>query len=182
MTYPSYDEVQDIRRELKEVGYQNWLHSDLFTWQWWVLLIAAILPWVIWGYLIEKKHRLHVFAFAMSIGIISSILDVIGADNLLWGYPTKLFFMVPPLIPADLTVIPVAFSLAYHYGKTWRRYILYIIIISFLFAYVIEPLSKWAEIYQKNNFPHWLSFIGFILLSLIVRWFLERVLPIREYN
>ncbi|GAB1804301.1 hypothetical protein ACTOTI_18435 [Priestia megaterium] len=57
----------------------------------------------------------------MFIGIVSSILDVIGADILLWGYPIKLFFMVPPLFPADLTIIPVVFSLAYHYGKTWRR-------------------------------------------------------------
>lgn len=53
----------------------------------------------------------------MSMGIISSILDVIGIDILLRGYPIKLFFMIPPLFPADLTVIPVAFSLAYHYGK-----------------------------------------------------------------
>jgi len=50
----------------------------------------------------------------MFIGIVSSILDVIGADILLWGYPVKLFFMVPPLFPADLTIIPVVFSLAYH--------------------------------------------------------------------
>ncbi|WP_373685899.1 CBO0543 family protein [Priestia megaterium] len=75
----------------------------------------------------KKKDRLHVFAFAMFIGIVSSILDVIGADILLWGYPIKLFFMVPPLFPADLTIIPVVFSLAshYHYGKMWRRYTVY---------------------------------------------------------
>ena len=83
MAYPSYDEVQTIRSELKEVGYQHWFHDDLFTWQWWVLLLAAILPWIIWGYLIKKEHRLHVFAFAMSMGIISIILDVIGVDALL---------------------------------------------------------------------------------------------------
>ncbi|MFP7173882.1 hypothetical protein [Priestia filamentosa] len=55
MTYPSYEEVQNIRSELKEVGYQYWLHHDLFTWQWWVLLIASILPWMIWGYLIKRR-------------------------------------------------------------------------------------------------------------------------------
>lgn len=180
VTYPSYDEVQDIRSELKEAGYQHWLHNDLFTWQWWILLLAAFLPWVIWGYLVKKEHRSHVFTFAMLIGIISSVLDVIGADILLWGYPTKLFFMVPPLFPADLTVIPVAFSLAYYYGETWRKYILYIVTISLLFSYVIEPLSTWAEIYEKNNFPHWLSFIGFTLISLLVRWFLERIFPMKN--
>mgnify|MGYP001034833832 CR=1 FL=1 len=180
MNYPSYNEVQDIRSELKEAGYQYWLHHDLFTWQWWVLLIASILPWIIWGYLIKKEHRLHIFAFAMSMGIISSILDVIGVDTLLWGYPIKLFFMVPPLFPADLTVIPVAFSLAYYYGKTWRRYFLYIVITSFLFSYVIEPLFIWAGMYEIHNFSHWLSFVGFIFISLLTRWFLERILPLRE--
>ncbi|YCA46143.1 hypothetical protein M1E11_24515 (plasmid) [Bacillus sp. JZ8] len=99
---------------------------------------------------------------------------------MLWGYPIKLFFMIPPLFPADLTVIPVAFSLAYHYGKTWRRYFLYIVITSFLFSYVIEPLFIWAEMYEIHNFSHWLSFIGFIFISLIIRWFLEGILPVRE--
>ena len=180
MKYPSYSEVQEIRSELKEVGYQHWLHDDLFIWQWWILLLAAILPWIIWGYLIKKEHRLHVFAFAMLIGAISSILDTIGADLLLWEYPTKLFPMIPPLFPADLTVIPVTFSLAYYYGKKCRIYILYIVIIACLFSYVIEPLCKWTQIYEPNNFPHWSSFIGFTLISLLVRWFLERILPIRE--
>jgi len=180
MAVPSYDEVQAIRSELKEVGYQHWLHVDLFTWQWWGLLIASILPWIIWGYLIKKEHRLHVFAFATSIGIISSILDVIGADLLLWAYPTKLFPMIPPLFPADLTVIPVIFSLAYYYGKKWRLYILYIFIVAFLFSYVIEPFCAWIQVYKPINFPHWVSFIGFTLLSLLVRWFLERILPMRE--
>jgi len=180
VTYPSYSDVQEIRSELKEVGYQHWLHDDLFTWQWWVLLLAAILPWIMWVCLIKKEHRLHVFAFATSIAIISSVLDVIGADMLLWEYPTKLFPMIPPLFPADLTVIPVTFSLAYYYGKKWRAYILYNFIVAFLFSYVIEPLCMWTQIYKSNNFPHWLSFIGFTLISLLVRWSIERVLPIRR--
>ncbi|NER40425.1 hypothetical protein G3M54_03430 [Bacillus megaterium NBRC 15308 = ATCC 14581] len=91
MAHPSYNDVQQIRYELKTAGYEHWLHNNLFTWQWWILLVATILPWIIWGYLIKKKDRLHVFAFTMFIGVVSSILDVIGADILLWGYPTKLF-------------------------------------------------------------------------------------------
>jgi len=180
LAHPSYNDVQQIRYELKAAGYEHWLHNNLFTWQWWILLVATIFPWIIWGYLVKKKDRLHVFAFAMFIGIVSSILDVIGADILLWGYPTKLFFMVPPLFPADLTIIPVVFSLAYHYGKSWKRYTVYSIIISFLFAYVIEPFFAWANMYQKYNFHHWLSLIGFFLVALIGRWLIERILPLRN--
>ncbi|YCA46246.1 hypothetical protein M1E11_24430 (plasmid) [Bacillus sp. JZ8] len=180
MKYSSYDEIEGIRRGLKEFGYQNWLQSDLFTWQWWILLIAAIFPWIIWGYLIKRENRLQVFAFAMLMGTISCVLDVIGTGMLWWGYPTKLIFTTPPLFPADLAVIPVAFSLAYYYGKTWPRYILYIIIVSFLFSYVIEPLFIWIDIYEQNKLPHWLSFIGFTLVSLLVRWILERMLPMRK--
>jgi hypothetical protein len=177
---PSYDNVQKVRHELKEIGYQYWLHDNLFTWQWWILLIATILPWFIWGRLIKKQYRLHVLAFALLIGIISSILDVIGADILLWGYPIKLLFMVPPLFPADLTIIPVIFSLVYYYKHTWKSYTGYIIIVSFLFSYVIEPIFEWADMYRNHQFPHWISLIGFVLISLVVRWFLERILPPRN--
>lgn len=76
------------------------------------------------------------------------------------GIPYKIFFMVPPLFSADLTIIPVVFSLAYHYGKTWRRYTVYSVIISFLFAYLIEPFFAWANMYQKYNFHHWVFLIS----------------------
>lgn len=177
VVYPSYDEIEDIQKKLKEFSYQHWVQSDLFTWQWWTLLIAAFLPWVIWWYLVKKENRLRVFAFAMLMGIISCTLDVIGSGMMWWGYPTKLIPVVPPLFPADLTMIPVVFSLAYYYGKTWRKYIVCIMISSFLFSYGFEPLFVWLGMYETNTFPHWLSFVGFILVSLLVRWFLERISP-----
>lgn len=162
------------------MGYERWLEHDLFSWQWWVLLAATILPWVGWMYVVKKPHRPHVFAFALLIGVISSVLDVIGADMLLWGYPTKLIFMVPPLFPADLTVIPVVFSLAYYYGTTWRRYIVYVISLALVFSYVLEPLFKKVDIYRAHHFPHWASLIGFVLIALITRWILDMILPKRD--
>ncbi|WP_129731720.1 CBO0543 family protein [Ectobacillus funiculus] len=180
MAYPSYKDLQEVRKQLKDVGYERWVEHDLFSWQWWLLLAATILPWIGWMYLVKKPHRPHVFAFAMLIGITSSILDVIGADMLLWGYPTKLIFMVPPLFPADLTMIPVLFSLVYYYGKVWSRYIVYVIFLAIVFSYVFEPLFEIVDIYRMHHFPHWASLIGFVCVALIVRWVLDMILPKRD--
>ncbi|MFB9757171.1 CBO0543 family protein [Ectobacillus funiculus] len=180
MDYPSYKDLQEVREQLRDVSYERWLEHDLFSWQWWVLLAAAILPWIGWAYLVKKPHRSHVFAFAMLIGIAASILDVIGVDLLLWGYPTKLIFMVPPLFPADLTIIPVVFSLAYHYGKLWRKYIVYIIFLAIVFSYVIEPLFEWFNMYRNHQFPHWASLIGFFFLAVITKGILDAILLKRD--
>lgn len=82
MAYPSYEDVQEVKEKIKNLAYERWLEHDLFSWQWWLLLAASILPWIIWLYLVKKSDRPYVFSFAMLIAVISSLLDVIREQHI----------------------------------------------------------------------------------------------------
>nr|WP_279664048.1 CBO0543 family protein [Ectobacillus ponti] len=127
------------------------------------------MPWGIWGRLVDKERRVEVFAYAMLFGMLAIILDVAGVNALLWGYPTKLFPIVPPLFPADVTLFPVVYSLLYQYGRTWSSYILYAALASCICAFMIEPACIWMGMYSNDHFPHWKSCIGFLLVAVMTK-------------
>ena len=175
MSYPSYKDIQKAREHLTEVSYNHWVHHDLWSFNWWILLIATFLPWVVWFRLVNRDRIFEVFSYAMGFGVTASILDVFGVDYEWWGYPDKLVAMMPPLFPADIAVLPVLYSLVYQYSSTWKKYMLYSGLVSALISYIIEPICKKMGIYENQHFTHTMSFIGFTILSLIIKWIMEAV-------
>ncbi|NHM32056.1 hypothetical protein [Neobacillus terrae] len=103
---PTYRDIQQLRGKLRDISYEHWLHNDLFTWRWWLLLLLTIVPWIIWWRLVDKKRVAEILLYGTLIAILAILLDNIGTDLIWWGYPTKLFQMFPPLVPADITVVP----------------------------------------------------------------------------
>lgn len=173
MSYPSYEDIQRVRAQLYRMSYEHWIHDDLWSFNWWLLLGAAILPWVIWFKYVNKQRIFEIFSYGLTFGTIATVLDVWGVDHNLWGYPDKLLATIPPLLPADITVFPVLYSLIYQYGATWKKYLLYAVPSSALFAYIFEPLFENMEMYSKDNFTHTMSFLGFILLAVMAKWIME---------
>ncbi|MFC6233156.1 hypothetical protein ACFQI7_35975 [Paenibacillus allorhizosphaerae] len=87
----SFDQVQEARKLLRDLGTSHWITDDLFTWQWWLLLVASIVPWVILlKFFIDRERILEILTYGFVIQTIAVTLDVIGADLLLWAYPDKL--------------------------------------------------------------------------------------------
>lgn len=170
MRYPSYEDAYKIRLHLREISIKHWRQDDLLSWQWWFLLVSALLPWWIWHKLVSKERYLEILTFALITAVISATLDVIGSDLGFWGYPNKLVLFVPPLFPADLTFFPVSFSLLYQYTHSWKQYLFASFLFSFFISYGIEPAFIKMGLYKNHYFPHWASLIGFFLLSIVLRW------------
>jgi hypothetical protein len=165
---PSYEDVKNAREALKEVAFNHWVHHDLFTWKWWFLLAATIVPWIIWLLFHDKKKTFELLSYGLIWATLASILDVIGGELILWGYPDKLLPMVPPLFPADITVIPVLFMFIYQHSKTFSRYFIFSVLGSALFSYIFEPLFIKGNMFILHDWTHTKSFLGFIILSQIV--------------
>lgn len=171
-----FDQIEEARRVLRDLSILHWLEDDLFSWQWWLLLISSISPWYLWvKYFMDRERKHEVLMFGLLIGSFATTFDVIGVDFLLWAYPDKLFPTFPPLLPADLTVIPVAFMIAYQYLNTWKSYLSANIILAALFSYVIEPVFIQLDMFKLINWTHTFSFLGFILLGIMNRWIVLRI-------
>ena len=102
--------------------------------------------------------------------ILAMLLDNIGTDLMWWGYPTKLFQMFPPLLPADITLVPYLMMLIYQWTHSWTWFLLFNLILSLFMAYIGEPLFIWLDFYELNNWKLVYSFLFYNISGVIFRW------------
>ncbi|MDK8641245.1 CBO0543 family protein [Niallia taxi] len=166
----SSSEIMEAKKHLVELTINHWLNYDLFSIQWWILVGATIIPYFIWWRLVNIKRFYEIFSYGLLCGCFSIVLDIIGTEMLLWSYPDKLLPWIPPLIPADLVMIPITAMLVYQYTNKWKTFLIGTILWAALFSYIFEPLFvEWNMFMLGDNWKHSYSFIGFILLGIVLR-------------
>lgn len=167
----SYEDVKDAREQLRDVSMQDWLQNALFTWQWWMLVAATIIPWILWIHYVDKKRIRDIFTFGLLLCAFSCLLDNLGTFFVLWGYEIKLIPLPLQLIPADFTVIPVTYMFIYQWWPARKTLIPAAIGVSAFFAYVVEPVFQVVDIYRDHPpWNHTLSFLGLTLVAMISRF------------
>ncbi|GAB6158572.1 hypothetical protein JCM39194_17720 [Desulfotomaculum varum] len=158
---------------------QHWLHHDLLTLQFWLLIILLIAPWIIWYKLIAKKRLCEILLFGMIVSIIATTLDEFGCQLNLWEYVYDIEPLFPRLIPVNFTVLPVSYMLLYQYFKSWRSFLAAGFVMSALFSFLAEPVLVWIGIYQMLHWKHTYSFPIYIIIAVLVKWLTELVLKIQ---
>lgn len=167
---PTHTEINEAKKNLADMTLNHWLHHDLFSIQWWILVCATILPYFIWWKLVNKNRFYEIFTYGLLCGCFSIVLDIIGTEMMLWSYPDKLLPWIPPLIPADLVMIPITAMLVYQYTNKWKTFIAGTIIWAVLFSYIFEPLFvAWKMFLLGPVWKHSYSFFGFIFLGIFLR-------------
>lgn len=173
-----YEKVEEIRRQGCEMGFQYWLHSSVFTWQWWLLVILVFVPWIIWWILADKKRLLEISLYGTLIAIICIFLDVAGQNLMLWGYPKQiLYFVVEPILPIDLCILPVEHLLIYQYFRRWTWFLVILIVAALVNSFIAEPIFVWAGIYKMYSWEYVYSTPIYIakgiVARLVVQWVMQ---------
>ncbi|GKU82743.1 CBO0543 family protein [Niallia sp. NCCP-28] len=170
---PSSSEIEAEKIKLIKLSYSHWIHTDLFTLNWWILLCSTIIPYFIWWKLVDKKRFFELFSYGLMCASIAMVLDVMGTEMMLWDYPDKFLPWIPPLIPADFVVIPISAMLIYQYFNKWISFLFVNIIWAIVFAYIIEPIFLYLGMFKLgSNWHHTYSFIGFFFLGLFLKLFI----------
>lgn len=172
MKIPSFEEVQEARESFLELWRLYWLENALFTWQWWLLLVTVIITWATWWKFVDKKRIHLILNFGLLMGIISLILDMIGLNHGAWGYPIRLYWaFIPPLLPYDLTYLPVVFMLVYQrFGNTALQAFIAFTVTSAIISFVFEPFFEWIGVYKPYTWKHIYSFPIYIIIACFVRF------------
>ncbi|MCP8615390.1 CBO0543 family protein [Salirhabdus salicampi] len=172
---PSHEHIEKIKEILLQLEYNDWLQNVLFTWQWWFLLTATIMPWIIWWKLVDKARLLEIVTYGLWWILVAVTLDDIGVTLQLWDYPKQLMFLIHPLGPSDLTVIPVTYMLLYQYTSRWTSFVIGSFVVAFVFAFVFEPLFIKFEMLKFHDtvikWKHWYSFVLFGVIAIVIRKF-----------
>ncbi|KEO83862.1 CBO0543 family protein [Tumebacillus flagellatus] len=173
--YPTFSQVQEIRKQLRDAEYSHWLHHDLFSFNFWLLLVVAFAPWWLWFRLRDRSRSFELLYFGLLLGMISTFLDALGTNLLLWGYKDQIFGVPPPLFPADVTLMSVPFMLIYEKLPAWKNFTIAVVLLSALYAFVREQLLECLGIYELTHWKHIYSFPIYIALPCFVRWMTVRL-------
>lgn len=171
--------LQEIDRIIEQYGQVHdeletlWAEKMVFTWPWWFDVALAVLPWVLW-FIVRDRKRQHSLLYAgLFIMIIATLLDMAGVSQDGWKYNSLLLPYFPQFLPWDLTVFPVTAMLFYQYFpklKSWIKGAAFAVIA----AYVIEPVFVLLGIYEPSSWEHHYSLVVYYVIFMLGYWLYAR--------
>ncbi|MBS4214753.1 MULTISPECIES: CBO0543 family protein [Neobacillus] len=179
-TYPRYEEIRKIEYKLTEMKNEYWFHHDLFSFQWWLLLIIFILPWIIWWRYVDKSRLKEILLFGSLLMLLVGLLDDIGVTTHLWSYPYKLVQVLPRLVPIDYGILIVAHMTVYQFYKKWKSFIIVNLVMATIFTFIFEPLSVWLNIYKLDNWKYIYSLPIYVAKAVFIKWLVQGVTRISK--
>ena len=174
--YPSFDQIRDVHRELADMRFEYWIHHDLFTFQWWLLLFLLIVPWIIWWKFVDKNRISQILLFGTILMTLVITLDDIGVETHLWSYPYQLVNVIPRLIAIDQGIIIITHMFVYQYFPKWKKFIIANTIMAIIFTFIFEPITVWLGIYKLENWRYIYSLPIYILKASFIKWLVDEFL------
>jgi magnesium-transporting ATPase (P-type) len=150
-----------------------WSTQMVFTWHWWFDVALAVLPWLLWFIVRDRKKQHSLFYAGLFTMLIASLLDMTGVSQGAWNYNTLLLPYFPEFLPWDLTVMPVTAMLFYQFFpriSPWLKGVVFGIVA----AYVVEPFFIWLGIYEPNSWEHHYSLPIYFVIYMIGYWLYSR--------
>lgn len=180
LSYPSYEDIQAIREQLFKASMDHWIHHDFLSWKWWLLVGLTVIPWILWWNLVDRRRRQPIFLFGCLMSMFAVILDNLGTDLLWWGYPDKFLPAIPPLMSADLTLIPVCYMVIYQLFPGFKSFLTATVLLGAVLAYIAEPLIFIKlDLYRLNSWKLTYSLLFYVIAALVAR-FLVRTMKSEE--
>ncbi|QGH35101.1 hypothetical protein GI584_14070 [Gracilibacillus salitolerans] len=178
--YPTYKEIRDVHQQLYDMRLEYWISHDLFSFQWWLLLLVLFIPWIIWWRFVDKKRIEQILLFGTLLTILVMTLDDFGVEKHLWSYPVQLLHVIPRLIPIDQGIIIVVHMFLYQYFPNWQKFIISNIVIAIIFTFVFEPLTVWLGIYKLESWRYIYSLPIYIVKAVLIKWLVDEIILKRK--
>jgi hypothetical protein len=157
------DEVYEMVAEANGKLIDIWFKEIVFSWRWWFEMALAIIPWIVWVKIRDKKNTARLLFVGLVVIIVTNLLDIIGASFNLWHYDYKDFPFVPIYLPWDLTLFPVSVMIMLQFKPNIKVFIK-AIVFSFLCSFVFEPLFYLIDMYHPVHWKYWYSLIIYVPL------------------
>ncbi|TYP71944.1 hypothetical protein BCM02_109223 [Paenibacillus methanolicus] len=170
--------IDQLSNKLTNMRWEIWTKYTLFTWQWWMLVLACAGMVVLFVVLVRRGNLLKSFAFLGMIYLFNKNLDDVATAMNWYDYRMQLEPIIPTMLPANLFIIPGALTILYERYSDWKSYSIAIGAFAVLVSYMALPLMKQVKIYTDNAWNgHWslLSLVAMAAISkLVVDWFVRQ--------
>lgn len=172
--------ILEGKKHIHELQLQHWLQYEFLTYQWWALLAALIIPWIIWWRLVDKTRTAIILAYGIYIIFVVTAMDAVGCAIQLWVYPITLLPIVPDSVGIDWGLLTVSHMLIYQYFPRWKSFILAESIFAAALAFLGEPFAEWLNLYRPLNWYHHWSFPIYVMKAVIGKWLIESIVCSRR--
>jgi hypothetical protein len=172
--FPSFEELQELRENIRDIAHQYWLQHTFLTWEWFLLIALSIIPWIFWWKIVDKNRVQELLLYGFFIMICALVTDSIGSNMVWFSYPHKIYEVVPPLLPVDLTIVPVFMMAVYQYFPTWKSFIMANTTFAFFATYIGEPIFMWLDYYQLYGWKTYYSLLFYMITGIMGKWILVK--------
>lgn len=146
-------EIVELTQRLKDLRFEYWLDETLFTFSWWVLVLSTIGVLIVWLILLDKRRIVEIMAYGLMVTITGITLDVLGVSLLLWQYPHPLL-PLPIIVSVHIIQMPMIHMIVYQYFVKWKAFLISSTILGFIFAFILEPLLVWLQLYEPYRWAY----------------------------
>ena len=155
-----------------------WAQQMLFKWHWWLDVALAVLPWIIWIIVRDRKNTHSLLYAGIFAAFIATILNMAGVSQGGWNYNTWLLPYFPEYLPWDWTIMPVTVMMFYQFwpritarvSRAWRFLRSpWIAALAFgaIAAYVAEPVFAWLGMYEPSGWEQHYSLLIYYTIFMI---------------
>ncbi|WP_310189006.1 CBO0543 family protein [Bacillus sp. 3255] len=160
--------IQEHRMEL-----DWWLQHDIFSFQWWIIVIVNVLFVALLLIFMDRKRTLLTALAFMTSFVIIGMIDQIGKFFDLWRYPHQLVPFTENLNTVDFFVVPCVMAYIYQKFGAWKSFLIAALVASLVISYVGEPIFVALDMYELVNWSYWKSFFVLVLIAILAKGFVD---------
>lgn len=172
------EQLAQLTKELTQARIENWLSTDLFTWQWWFILATFVIPWIIFCIIGDRKQLPKLILFGTLLMLLIITLDLTGFELGLWYYPFKLLPIGPLTAYIDVSPLPIIYMLEYQCFPGWKDFVKVSIITGLIFSFCFEPILLALGLYVPIRWYHHYGLPFYILMPIVMRIIVEKIYAI----
>lgn len=167
--------IVETQKKLTELRLEHWKHEEVFSFQWWLQIALLIIPWIIWWKLVDKKRIGVIFSYGLLVLIFTSLMDNVGVELTLWGYPCLIVPVIVRLFGVNFSILPVSYMLIYQYFTKWTSFLIANTLFALFASFVGEPIYVLLDMYELYKWKYIYSVPIYIALAVFLKFLVEAV-------
>lgn len=172
--YPTWQHIDELFRQYRDAKLDYWLNENLFTVNWWILFVTTVGLAIVWIIILDKKRILEIVTYGFMATAIAISSDTIGIWLFLWNYPYSLT-PFPQIIEIHTIQMPILYMIIYQYFNKWKSFLIAASITAFVFAFVLEPIVAWLQIYELNQWKYIYSVVPYFAIAVLLKWIINKL-------
>jgi len=168
--------VINLQKCIYKLRFEYWTRYNLFTLRWWVLLFFLVAPWFVWYALIDKRRLKEMLVYMFLTSAIAILMDEIGSNLTMWIYPYNVIPMLPRLVTANYSTVPIIYVLIYQFFPRWKSFIAANLILTLIFSLALEPILVWAKLYRLVTWRYVYSIPVYFFTATFLKWLVGKIM------